>query len=230
MLINSLAAGLLLLAVPIVPPGEVVVQGEPSQLPRPYSRTEVSRQFDAGLQNGNFATDKGNVDCLDCLDGNGYGYGRDCKGRVRRHRSYWHEWWHSPNNLIQHMPYYPTGHGYYYFRPYNYQHVRYHQEQVTAWGGDPRNPMSNHVFDRVYAELEAERPDLYSDELPEVPSLPPLPGGSSDEDSDEDDDEAPELPPEDTGDRESRRRTNATPTASQTQPRNNSQLRLKLVQ
>jgi hypothetical protein len=45
-----------------------------------------------------------------------------------------------------HYAYYPTDHGYYYDRPYNYRHVMRQQEAVTAWGGDPRNPYSNAVF------------------------------------------------------------------------------------
>ncbi len=254
MLINALAAGLMLIAadpipVPVAAPDAAFVEAEASQLPRPFSATEHSRQFDSGLQRNHVPTEVGNGGLYDYRtggngyysgdnysshsdDGGNYGKGEtDCQncldGNCRRHRCYWHEWWHSPNDLIQHMPYYPSGHGYYYFRPYNYQHIRYHQEAVTVWGGDPRNPYDNHVFDAVYAELESERPKAFDEELQEVPDLPPLPGTGSEEEGDD----VPELPKEDEDDddRESRLRTNVIPTSSRTGA-STSQVRLKLVQ
>jgi hypothetical protein len=53
--------------------------------------------------------------------------------------------------------------GYYYFRPYNYTHIPIHQEFVSRWGGDQRNPYSFEVFDQLDTE-----------ELPSIePSDPP---------------------------------------------------------
>ncbi len=56
---------------------------------------------------------------------------------------------HDPGNFHQHLPYRPPALGYYYFRPYNYQHVPQHQAFVGAYGGDPRNPYSNKIFDQI---------------------------------------------------------------------------------
>ena len=42
-------------------------------------------------------------------------------------------------------------HGYYYFRPYHHSHIARHQTLVAGWGGDPRNPYSNAIFQTVYA-------------------------------------------------------------------------------
>ena len=57
--------------------------------------------------------------------------------------------------MPQHCPYYPPMHGYYYFRPYNHRHIPEQQEAVKSYGGDPRNPYSNDIFKRVYAEYES---------------------------------------------------------------------------
>ncbi|MCA9176309.1 MAG: hypothetical protein KDB14_17605 [Planctomycetales bacterium] len=54
--------------------------------------------------------------------------------------------------MPQHHRYSAVDHGNYYFRPYNYRHIRVHQEAVTSWGGDPRNPYSNEIFETIYAE------------------------------------------------------------------------------
>jgi hypothetical protein len=59
--------------------------------------------------------------------------------------------------MYQHYPYPPALGGYYYFRPYHIATVPVQQRFVTRWGGDPRNPYSNYVFDRVYSEIEVER-------------------------------------------------------------------------
>jgi len=60
---------------------------------------------------------------------------------------------HSTGDLVQHMPHFGTTHGYYYFRPYHVMHVFSQQELVTRWGGDPRNPYDNTMFQNVYQQL-----------------------------------------------------------------------------
>lgn len=54
-------------------------------------------------------------------------------------------------NMPQHMQYYPAAHGYYYFRPYNYFHIYWQQAFVETYGGDPRDPYTNRIFQQVYA-------------------------------------------------------------------------------
>jgi hypothetical protein len=53
--------------------------------------------------------------------------------------------------MVPHLPYPPACHGWYYFRPYNVYHLPHLQEAVVSWGGDPRNPYSNELFQRIYA-------------------------------------------------------------------------------
>ena len=65
-----------------------------------------------------------------------------------------------------HYAYFPSMHGYYYFRPYHHSHVRLQQQTVAGWGGDVRNPYSNEIFQRVYAEYRADKG---------VPLAPPTP-------------------------------------------------------
>jgi hypothetical protein len=55
-------------------------------------------------------------------------------------------------NMPQHHMYFPQSHGYYYFRPYNHAHIRRQQDAVTRWGGDPRNPYDNTIFQAMYLE------------------------------------------------------------------------------
>jgi hypothetical protein len=59
--------------------------------------------------------------------------------------------------MPQHHAYFPVLHGYYYFRPYHPSHIPLHQQRVAGWGEDPRNPYSNDIFRRVYADYWAER-------------------------------------------------------------------------
>ena len=47
-------------------------------------------------------------------------------------------------------------HGYYYFRPYHVMHVYSQQELATRWGGDPRNPYDNTMFQRIYEQMGIE--------------------------------------------------------------------------
>lgn len=61
-------------------------------------------------------------------------------------------WLHSSCDMPQHLPYKLPEDGYYYFRPYHYTHVAIHQDFVSTWGGDRRNPYAFEVFDRSDAE------------------------------------------------------------------------------
>jgi hypothetical protein len=56
-------------------------------------------------------------------------------------------------DLVQHMPFFGTTHGYYYFRPYHVMHVFSQQELATRWGGDARNPYDNTIFEKVYQQM-----------------------------------------------------------------------------
>ena len=47
-----------------------------------------------------------------------------------------------PGDLHPHYPYCPVYHGYYYFRPYNFQHVFQDAQTAAQMGGDPRAPYS----------------------------------------------------------------------------------------
>lgn len=59
----------------------------------------------------------------------------------------------STGDLVQHMPHFGTTHGYYYFRPYHVMHVFSQQELATRWGGDPRNPYDNTMFQNIYQQM-----------------------------------------------------------------------------
>jgi hypothetical protein len=59
----------------------------------------------------------------------------------------------STGDMVQHMPFFGTTHGYYYFRPYHVMHVFSQQELATRWGGDPRNPYDNTQFQRIYEQM-----------------------------------------------------------------------------
>jgi hypothetical protein len=76
-------------------------------------------------------------------------------------------------DLVQHMPFFGTTHGYYYFRPYHVMHVFSQQELVTRWGGDPRNPYDNTMFQRIYEQMGVEaRPEPKKGTTTVVPVAP----------------------------------------------------------
>ena len=78
--------------------------------------------------------------CCSCLGKCCCGLGNHCLMR-------------STGDLVQHMPHFGTTHGYYYFRPYHVMHVFSQQELATRWGGDPRNPYDNTMFQNVYQQM-----------------------------------------------------------------------------
>jgi hypothetical protein len=158
----------------------------------------VNAQPDAGQNYGPVAGGAAPCEGGDC-NGDGCGIGRCCGlgslcccgglGHVCCIRS--------TGDLVQHTPFFGTTHGYYYFRPYHVMHVFSQQELATRWGGDPRNPYDNTIFQKTYemmgvdiatikareeaaakakaAGLADPAPD-YS--VPNINSVPtPLPGG-----------------------------------------------------
>jgi hypothetical protein len=53
--------------------------------------------------------------------------------------------------MPQHYPYPAEMHGYYYLLPYHHSHLRLQQSFVASWGGDPRAPYANEIFEQVYS-------------------------------------------------------------------------------
>lgn len=54
-------------------------------------------------------------------------------------------------DMPPHYPYQSSGHGYYYFRPYNYQHVLAHQENPI--GSESHAPYTTTLFEPIYDQL-----------------------------------------------------------------------------
>jgi hypothetical protein len=69
----------------------------------------------------------------------------------------WFYWWLSYRGRGQHYAYPPPVPGSYYFRPYSLAQLRAQQQAAQDWGGDPRNPYSNKVFQQIYPK-KAARP------------------------------------------------------------------------
>lgn len=107
-------------------------------------------------------------DLCECggVDGQGGRHGR-------RDEHLWCRWRHCGCDMPMHYPYPAAVPGHYYFRPYSVAGLRSQQEVVLQWGGDPQDPYSNEIFDRVYKQLEAEESEVPA-ELPQhlVPSGP----------------------------------------------------------
>ncbi len=97
---------------------------------------------DGGCQSG------GCGGCSDCVGGCKHcGHGRHGRG------SGLPGCWTGTCNLFPHLPYYVEPKTYYYFRPYNHNHVWRQRDQVVRWNGDPRHPYANEVFQKVYSDL-----------------------------------------------------------------------------
>lgn len=79
--------------------------------------------------------------------------------------------WHPPGNMLPHLPYCAEPKTYYYFRPYNYQHIAQHQDTAQTWGAARHAPYSNEMFKEVYAEFEVEdaRDQEPLEPMPELP-------------------------------------------------------------
>ncbi|GAB4137482.1 MAG: hypothetical protein Tsb009_05050 [Planctomycetaceae bacterium] len=83
-----------------------------------------------------------------------------------------------------HFAYYPEKHGYYYFRPYNYQHILEHQQIAPLLGADPQAPYETEMFQKFYAAVpdidlgpkQDETLQAISPEDKELPNLEDLLG------------------------------------------------------
>jgi hypothetical protein len=64
--------------------------------------------------------------------------------------------------MYPHYPYPPVYHGYYYFRPYNHEHVLRDSEIAAQMGGDPLAPYSVEF-------LKAKFPPAIIEPIPTVP-------------------------------------------------------------
>ena len=60
---------------------------------------------------------------------------------------------HGDCDMVPHYHYLPELHGYYYLRPYHFTHVQRHQEFVSSYGGDPRAPYANTLFQQIYQQM-----------------------------------------------------------------------------
>lgn len=87
-------------------------------------------------------------DCSCCVDSNPYGH-------FGFHHRFYPSPCYSPGNMTQHFPYVAEPKNYYYFRPYNWFHILDQQKEVVLYGGDPRHPYANDLFQEVYQEIEA---------------------------------------------------------------------------
>lgn len=101
-------------------------------------------------------------DCGPCND-------RTCKEERDYYFSKFHGPCRSTCDMPPHFPYYPEYHGYYYFRPYNWEHVWAHQALAPMLGESPYTPYATTAFQAIYAELPPE-------ELPDRQTLPLTPG------------------------------------------------------
>ncbi len=74
--------------------------------------------------------------------------------------------------MPQHMAYFPDSHGYYYFKPYNFQHLPQHQQFVASFGGDTRNPYDISILDNLtQTGTSGSRTSLDDWQAPNDPSV-----------------------------------------------------------
>ncbi|MEX0704137.1 MAG: hypothetical protein WD069_18705 [Planctomycetales bacterium] len=77
-------------------------------------------------------------------------------------------------DMPPHFPYFPEYHGYYYFRPYNWQHVWMHQALAPMLGEAPHTPYATTAFDAIYEQVLPaghEEEDTARQTLPFSPGL-----------------------------------------------------------
>ncbi|MCA9228254.1 MAG: hypothetical protein KDA47_21675 [Planctomycetales bacterium] len=110
-------------------------------------------------------------------------------------------------NMPPHYAYFPADHGNYYFRPYNYHRIATHQQFVMTYGGNPRHPYANEVFDRVYETIGEELLEEAVEDALErpapIPMQAPIPTPAVPPTASPFGDDAP-LPPVTTPDRDAR--------------------------
>ena len=102
----------------------------------------------------------------------------DCAPRGHHHCSVWGVVGlgcpcHSPGDMTQHVPYLAHPKNYYYFRPYQYFHIADHQREVANYGGNPKHPYANRLFERVYSRT-VDHYDELEDEAEPITPLRPL--------------------------------------------------------
>lgn len=78
-----------------------------------------------------------------------------------------------PGDFHPHYPYPPACHGYYYFRPYNHEHVFRDAELAGQMGGDPRAPYSVEHLKGHFPPAPIETPHRppAADRLPRLEDL-----------------------------------------------------------
>ena len=77
-----------------------------------------------------------------------------------------------PGDLYPHYPYFPAYHGYYYFRPYNFEHVLKDSALAAEMGGDPRAPYSVEFLRSVFPPAPVEPiPEHVQQRLPILEDL-----------------------------------------------------------
>lgn len=126
--------------VPPTPSGQPMYEGQPMVDPGAPQMVEVGDVFADGVA-------MGGCPCQDGVDD-------WCK------RHCW-EWCHSTCDMPLHVPYYPKFHGYYYFLPYNYNHVLEHKQIVPMWNMDAFAPYETTGFMKWYEDVlgdEAHKP------------------------------------------------------------------------
>lgn len=86
--------------------------------------------------------------------------------------AFWHMRCHSSCDMYPRSEYPAAAHGNYYFRAYNWTKVAWLQQEAASWGGDPRNPVSNQIFEGIYRDLGvAAKPP--AEEVPVPPAVFP---------------------------------------------------------
>lgn len=70
-------------------------------------------------------------------------------------RKCYHLFEESTCDMYHHIPYYPMMHGYYYFRPYNYQHVPEQKQLAPGLGEKYVAPYQTMAFAMLYRDIES---------------------------------------------------------------------------
>jgi hypothetical protein len=77
-----------------------------------------------------------------------------------------------PGDMYPHYPYFPAYHGYYYFRPYNFEHVLKDSAIAAEMGGDPMAPYSVEFLRAVFPPAPIEPiPEYVRPHLPILEDL-----------------------------------------------------------
>lgn len=88
-----------------------------------------------------------------------------------RVRSKWHM---SPGNMFPPLMGEPAAHGYYYFKPYNYNMVPYQQQAASSWGESVTQPYNGPLQDGLAARAAAQQAALSARPWTLPPGAPQL--------------------------------------------------------